>query len=292
MNRTVARLALAGLVIALGGCQRDTGHDATLTKPGQDDALIKYFRKKNNLPPAATVTIDGLKDSTSFRGSKEGTLSVGGPQGTKATTFIASPDFKFVVVGEILDTSVDPTKAVMSKMNLEGAPFKGPKDAKVTIVEYSDFQCPYCKRGYDTIEQQVLKEYDGKVKFYFRQFPLPFHPWAQPAAIATECAASQKPETFWKLYDAFFSHQSEINPQNVKDKAAEYLQDSGVDMAKWGTCFDNKETLPKITAQQEEGKNLGVTGTPAFFINGRMLVGAQPFEQFKNVIDDELASAK
>ena len=94
------------------------------------------------------------------------------------------------------------------------------------IVEYSDFQCPFCKRGYDTIEQQVLKQYDGKVKFYFRNFPLSFHPWAQPAAIAAECAKMQKPDAYWKLYHAYFEHQGEVNPQNVKDKAVEYLKDS------------------------------------------------------------------
>lgn len=281
MNRTATRFALAGLLVMTS---------ASLALAQSEDALIKYFRKKNNLPPTATVTIQGLKDSANFKGSKEGTLNIAGPQGNKALTFIASPDLKYVVVGEVVDTTVDPSKAVMAKMNLTGEPFKGAKDAKVTIVEYSDFQCPFCKRGYDTIENQVLKQYDGKVKFYFRNFPLPFHPWAMPGAIAAECAKAQKPEAYWKLYDAYFQHQSEVNPQNVKEKAQEYLKDSGIDMAKWGTCYDNKETAAKVNAQHDEGASLGVTGTPAFFINGRMLVGAQPFEQFKNVIDDELAA--
>ena len=283
MNRLVSRFAVAALFVVTS---------ATLASAQSEDALIKYFRKKNNLPPTANVTITGLKDSANFKGSKEGTLNVAGPQGTKATPFIASPDLKFVVIGEVLDTSVDPAKAVMAKINVAGEPFKGAKDAKVTIVEYSEFQGPFCKRGFDTIENQVLKNYEGKVKFYFKQFPLPFHPWAMPAAIASECAKAQKPEAYWKLYESYFNHQAEVNPQNVKEKAQEYLKDSGIDMAKWGTCYDNKETQAKVQAQNDEGKSLGVTGTPAFFINGRMLVGAQPFEQFKNVIDDELASAQ
>lgn len=283
MNRMTTRFALAGLLVMTS---------ATMALAQSEDALIKYFRKKNNLPPTANVTIQGLKDSTSFKGSKEGTLNIAGPQGNKAVSFIASPDLKYVVIGEVLDTTVDPAKAVMAKINVAGEPFKGAKDAKVTIVEYSDFQCPFCKRGYDTIETQVLKQYDGKVKFYFMHFPLPFHPWAMPGSIAAECAKVQKPEAYWKLYDAYFTHQAEVNPQNVKEKAQEFLKDSGIDMAKWGTCYDNKETAAKVNAQHDQGASLGVTGTPAFFINGRMLVGAQPFEQFKNVIDDELASAK
>lgn len=284
MKRCTARLALAGLAVV-------TASTLAFADAGED-ALIKYFRKKNNLPPTATVTVSGLKDSTTFKGSKEGTLNIGGPQGTKAMTFVASPDLKHVVVGEVVDTSIDPAKAVMAKIDTKGEPFKGAKDAPVTIVEYSEFQCPYCKRGFDTIENQVLKQYEGKVKFYFKHFPLPFHPWAEPAAIAAECAQVQKEDAYWKIYEQFFAHQSEINPQNVKDKSVEYLKDSGIDMAKWTTCYDNKETLAKVKAEHAEGQSLGVTGTPAFFINGRMLVGAQPFEQFKNVIDDELASAK
>jgi protein-disulfide isomerase len=284
MNRMAARFALAGVAVMAG--------TTLVFADASEDALIKYFRKKNNLPPTATVTVQGVKDSTTIKGAKEGTLNIAGPQGNKAVTFVASPDLKYVVVGEVLDTTVDPAKAVMGKINLQGEPFKGAKDAKVTIVEYSEFQCPFCKRGFDTIESQVLKSYEGKVKFYFKHFPLPFHPWAMPASIAAECAKSQKPEAYWKLYESFFNHQAEVNPQNVKDKATEYLKDSGIDMAKWGTCFDNKETAAKVNAQHDEGAALGVTGTPAFFINGRMLVGAQPFEQFKNVIDDELASAK
>lgn len=284
MNRMAARIALAGIAVMAS--------TTLVFADAGEDALIKYFRKKNNLPPTATVTVQGMKDSTTIKGAKEGTLNIAGPQGNKATTFVASTDLKYVVVGEILDTSVDPAKAVMSKIDVKGEPFSGAKDAKVTIVEYSDFQCPFCKRGYDTIETQVLKQYDGKVKFYFKNYPLPFHPWAMPAAIAAECAKIQKPEAFWKLYHSYFEHQAEVNPTNYKEKGAEYLKDSGIDMAKWNTCVDNKETQARVTAQQTEGQGLGVTGTPAFFINGRMLVGAQPFEQFKNVIDDELASAK
>jgi len=257
-----------------------------------EDQLVKYYRKKNNISPSMKVSVQGLKDSTSIKGAKEGSMQIGEGPGAKSMTFIASPDLKWVVFGDVVDTTVDPSKAVMSKMNLKDEPFAGAKDAKVVIVEYSDFQCPFCKRGYDTIEQQVLKQYDGKVKFYFRHFPLSFHPWAESAAVAAECAQMQKPDAYWKLYHAFFENQQQVNPQNVKEKAQEYLKDSGIKMDQWNDCYDNKKSLDKVKAEQAEGAALGVTGTPAFFINGRLLVGAQPFEKFKDVIDDELASAK
>jgi protein-disulfide isomerase len=284
MNGLATRLAFACLVLA------GTGQLVHAETP--EESLAKYYRKKNNVPAQAKVVVQGLKDSTNFKGSKEGNIVVGEGPGAKPIGFVASSDLKWVVFGDIVDTSVDPAKAVMAKMSLKDEPFSGAKDAKVVIVEYSDFQCPFCKRGYDTIEQQVLKQYDGKVKFYFKSFPLSFHPWAQPAAIAAECAKMQKPDAYWKLYHSYFEHQGEVNPTNVKDKAVEYLKDSGIDMTKWNDCYDNKKSLDRVTAQQNEGAGLGVTGTPAFFVNGRMLVGAQPFEKFKDIIDDELASAK
>jgi protein-disulfide isomerase len=284
MNRFASGLALACLVVAA------TSGFARAATP--EESLANYYRKKNNIPAALKVSVQGVKESTNFKGSKEGTITMGEGPGAKSVGFVASNDLKWVVFGDVVDTSVDPAKAVMAKINLKDEPASGAKEAKVTIVEYSDFQCPFCKRGYDTIEQQVLKQYDGKVKFYFKSYPLPMHPWAMPAAIAAECAKMQKPDAFWKVYHSFFEHQSDVNPTNVKDKATEYLQGTGVDMAKWNDCYDNKKSQERVAAQQNEGAGLGVTGTPAFFINGRMLVGAQPFDKFKDVIDDELASAK
>ena len=277
-HATILSLALAATLLNVAAAHAN------------DDTIIKYFRKKNNVPPTAKVAVSGTKDSTSIKGAKEGTLVVGEGPGAKNIPFVSSADGKWVVFAAPEDVTVDPSKAVMAKINLKGQPVRGPESAKVTIVEYSDFQCPYCQRGYTTLENQVLKDYDGKVKFYFKNYPLPFHPWAEPAAIAAECAKEQKGDAFWKLYHSFFDNQKDVNPQNVKDKATEYLKDSGIDMAKWNDCFDNKKSLDKVKAEQQEGAGLGVTGTPSFFVNGRNLVGAQPYEQFKAIIDDELAA--
>ena len=282
MTRSLSLTVLACLTVA--------ATSGLVFGQGADDQLIKYYRKKNNVAPTMKVSTEGLKDSTNFKGSKEGILVVGEGATAKKQGFIATPDMKFVVFGDTVDTSVDPAKAVMAKIDLKGEPFEGAKDAKVTIVEYSDFQCPFCKRGYETLEKEVLKQYEGKVKIYFKHYPLGFHPWAEPSAIAAECAKEQKADAFWKVYRGYFENQQSVNPQNVKEKGQEFLKDSGIDMAKWNDCYDNKKTVDKVKAQMQEGASLGVTGTPAFFINGRMLVGAQPFAKFKDVIDDELAA--
>jgi len=126
------------------------------------------------------------------------------------------------------------------------------------------------------------------VKLVYKFFPLGFHPWAEPAAVAAACAYQQDPDSFWKLYDYFFTNQQQLNPQNVKEKAQEELKGTKVNMDKWNDCFDNKKTLDMIKADQADGAAVGVTGTPAFIINGRKISGAQPFQNFKAVIDDEL----
>jgi protein-disulfide isomerase len=255
------------------------------------EQVVKYFRKKSNIPPNATVTVKDLKDSP-IKGAKQGSLEIAnGPQ-VREMDFIVSSDGRYVVFAEVEDVTVDPFKKVAEKINLKGKPYKGKDGAKVTIVEYSDFQCPFCARGYSTIENEVLKEYGDKVKFVYKHFPLNFHPWAEPGAVAVECAAQQNKEAYWKLYSYLFENQKEINPQNLKEKSKEALKDTKIDMAKWEKCYDNKDTLAQVKADMAEGQSVGVTGTPAFLINGRLLSGAQPFQQFKNVIDDELASSK
>ena len=254
-----------------------------------DEQLIKYYRKKANVPPSQKVTVSGLHDST-IKGAKEGTLEIGEGAAAQKVPFTMSADGRYAVFAPVEDVTVDPAKAVMDKISLKGEPFKGPANAKVTIVEYSDFQCPFCSRGYATIEKQVLTSYGDKVRFYYKHYPLPFHPWAEAGAVAAECAKQQKPEAFWKLYSSLFENQGQITADNLKEKATGYLAGTGIDMAKWNDCFDNKKSLPQVKAQMQEGSSVGVRGTPGFIINGRLVSGAQPFESFKNVIDDELAS--
>jgi protein-disulfide isomerase len=280
MRRTIAPLVVGLLVFA-----------GLASAASTDDQLIKYYRKKANVPPTQKVAITGLHD-TKIKGVKEGTIEIGEGPAARKVPITMSADGRYAIFASVEDVTIDPTKAVMEKISLKGEPFKGPATAKVTIVEYSDFQCPYCSRGYATVENQVLKTYGDKVRFVYKHFPLSFHPWAELGAIAAECAKQQKPEAFWKVYSGLFENQGQITPQNVKEKVDGFLADSGIDKAKFDDCYNNKKSLPQVQAQQREGASVGITGTPGFIINGRLLSGAQPFEAFKAVIDDELASAK
>lgn len=276
----VSKIGLAAMLAAL------------LAAPAMaDDAanqkIVDYYRRKANLPPEVTATVKNVTDAK-IPGAKTATLELSRGGQIQSVVVLMSPDGRYVVFGEVEDVSSDPFKAIAAKIDLKNAPTRGAKNAKVTIVEYSDFQCPYCARAHQVIADQVMKEYDGKVKLVYKNFPLGFHKWAEPAGIAGECAYLQDPDAFWKLYDGFFAQQQQITPENVKEKATELLKGTKVDMTKWNDCYDNKKTLDLVKADMAEGQTVGVTGTPAFLINGRKISGAQPFQNFKAVIDDEL----
>jgi protein-disulfide isomerase len=162
-------------------------------------------------------------------------------------------------------------------------PTRGPPDAKVTIVEFSDFQCPYCGAAFGTVEQ-LMQQYAGKVKLVFRQFPLPIHPQAEKAAEASLCAADQK--KFWEFHDLLFRNQKKLDASDLKTYAAS----AGLDGPKFAQCLDSGDKKKQVELDLEAGQAAGVNGTPAFFINGVFLNGALPIEEFKKVIDPELAS--
>jgi protein-disulfide isomerase len=161
---------------------------------------------------------------------------------------------------------------------------RGPQDAKVTIVEFSDFQCPFCGRVEPTLAQ-VAKEYPNDVRLVWRNQPLPFHPNAMPAAEAA-CAAGEQGK-FWQMHDKLYENQQQLSPENY----SKWAQDIGLNMGKFKSSVDSHECKPRIEADSKYGSSVGANGTPTFFINGRQLVGAQPYDQFKAMIDQEIKHA-
>ena len=180
-----------------------------------------------------------------------------------------------------LKISLDPPR--MEIELAEGEPAKGPSSAPVTIVGYSDFQCPYCS-SVNTALNQVVETYGDKVRIVFRDFPLPTHQQAPVAGEAAQCAHDQG--KFWEYHDALFANQRALNPPDLKRYAVEL----GLDAEKFNECLDSGRHRDSVAKDHLEGQKLGVTGTPAFFVNGRFLSGAQPFEAFAQVIDEELAN--
>jgi protein-disulfide isomerase len=177
-------------------------------------------------------------------------------------------------------------RAPVVEVAAAGRPEKGGgAKAPVTIIEFSDYQCPFCKRAEQSVDK-VMEAYGNKVRVVFRDFPLPMHSDARPAAEAANCANAQG--KFWEYHQKLFANQSALG----EDKLKSYAEAVGLDGAKFARCMQEKPFRVAIDKDIADGAKVGVSGTPAFFINGRMLSGAQPFEKFKEVIDEELATAK
>jgi len=164
------------------------------------------------------------------------------------------------------------------------APAFGDKNAKVTIIEYSDFQCPYCAKGAE-ITKEIKKKYGDKVRVAFKNFPLPFHNHAETAANAGLCANEQSPEGFWKLHDEMFAHQDSLDVEGLKKLG----KSVGLKMDLFTKCVTENKYLTNVKADMEEGKRAKVKSTPTFFVNGQLVNGAQPIEVFSEIIDEELA---
>jgi protein-disulfide isomerase len=173
---------------------------------------------------------------------------------------------------------VEPTRMAIDTAN---APVRGNVNAPVTIVEFSDFQCPFCGRARPTVNK-VRETYGDKVRILFRDFPLQMHPQATKAAEAAACAGDQG--KFWEMHDWMFANQGKLQVPDLKQHAA----DMGIKADAFGECLDSGKYASRWQQGLADGTQYGVSGTPAFFINGRPLMGARPFEDFAQVIDDEL----
>lgn len=177
-----------------------------------------------------------------------------------------------------------PTKILLRPKTVEvglgSRPPLGNPKAPVTIVEFSDYECPFCKRAEPTVKE-VLKVYGDKVRIAYRDFPLDFHANARPASEAAHCAAEQG--KFWEYHDKLMTTE-DLSADSLKSLA----KSTGLDQAKFDECIAADRFEAKINEDIAAGQAAGVSGTPAFFINGRMMDGAQPLEKFKEVIDEEL----
>ncbi len=182
--------------------------------------------------------------------------------------------------------SANPSAAPVQQISVDDDAVKGDPNAKVTIVEFSDFQCPFCGRFFRDTLPSIEKEYvaTGKVKMVFRDFPLSFHENAQKAAEAAECAHEQG--KFWEMHDKLYNNQQALAVSDLK----KYAADLKLDTTKFNSCLDSSKYKQETQNDEADGQKYGVSGTPAFFINGRKLVGAQPFSAFKSIIDAELAA--
>jgi protein-disulfide isomerase len=197
-----------------------------------------------------------------------------------------SKDGKTLLRGELFDTSADPFAANRARLRLEGNPSKGPADARITLVEFSDFQCPHCRQLYEAMK--TLSPRYPQIRIVFKDLPIAaVHPWAETAAIGGRCAYMQSPDAFWKIHDALFENQDFISAANIWSKLVEFAGQAGLDKDAFKACLASPEPQKAVEANIADARIMSVTSTPTVFVNGRPVVGGDPttLQQF---IDYEL----
>ncbi len=197
---------------------------------------------------------------------------------------VRTSDFRKELLGKTpVQVLLDPPRIPIS-VPASWPGVKGPEGAPVTLVEFSDYQCGYCRRAEPTVGQ-ILAEYGDKIRFVYMDFPLSFHPRAMPSSIAAHCANEQG--KYWPMHENLIREAGDLSDEDLKKRAAVV----GLDAEAFGSCLASSRPQPGIEAAFKVGQDAGVGGTPSFFINGRMIIGAKPAEEFKAIIDDELARA-
>lgn len=207
---------------------------------------------------------------------------------------MVSKDGSKILQGQVFDVTTNPFKKDLDKIKTAFEPSMGTPGADVVMVEFSDFECPYCKEEAAMLRQNLLSAYPKQVRLYFKTFPIvSLHPWAKPAAIASKCIFRQQPAAFWDFHDWVFAHQTEISADNLKDKVLDWAKgQKDIDAIQLGQCMDTKATEAEVDKNLAEGRELQVDRTPTIFVNGRRINSAIDWPSLRSIIDNEIEYQK
>jgi len=295
LRRFLVTLLHRSLLVLLLIC---LGCSAQSTPTETAKAIERQVRSFYHLPPEVQVVIGPLRPSE-FPNYDSVKLSF--VKGTRKDEydFLLSKDSKTLVRMTKLDLTKDPNAELMKKMDLKGRPTRGNKDAKVVIVNYDDFQCPFCSRMHSTLFPGILKEYGDRVLIIYKDYPLAeIHPWATHAAVNANCLAEQNNDAYWALADYLHGNQHVVNAAKGSEAQFDAVdratlltgQQHNVDVVKLHGCIkaQNDEV---VKASLKEGDSIGVTATPTLFINGEELDGALPINELRAALDRALTQA-
>lgn len=271
------------------------------SKEGKQDAspldrrIEQKVRMTFGLPPAVSITV-GKRAASEIAGYDKVPVTLSSGTHTSTHDFLISKDDKTLIEWEKLDLTQD----IMQSIDLTGRPVRGNKEAKVLIVNYDDFECPFCSRMHQTLFPNLFKTYGDDVKIVYKDYPLvEIHPWAMHAAIDANCLVAQNNDAYWDFADYTHNNQKEINGEKRDIKEADARLDSlthdigqkrNLDLTKLDACT-KKQDEAAVRASMAEGEKVGVDATPTMFINGERLSGAMPEEDLRAVIDRALKDA-
>lgn len=292
---SVRRLVLVLALFCLGCSAQSSNNNNDLSRK-----IEKQIRARMSVPASVAIKVGDKKPSTDFPSYETVPVTFSQGDRSQTTEFLLSKDQNTLLRVTKYDISKDPYADVVSKITTEGRPFRGPKDAKVVIVNYDDYQCPFCSRMYKTLFDEVLKDYGNKVKVVMKDYPLfEIHPWAGRAAIDGMCLATQSNAAFWDYSDYVHENQQAITGTREQKRAVPAMHAEldritremgtkhGVDAAKLDACI-KAQPDEALVASVKEAESLGVQATPTLFINGQKIDGAVPASELRAVIDSAL----
>jgi protein-disulfide isomerase len=256
--------------------------------PQQESNVAAYVAKKNHLTSPSDLTPvknERANDECFWKFEYETATK-------KAFVVFLSPDRTFLAP-DLYDIRVDPLledrkheESTMAGLLAGDPPLMGSRNAPVSLVEFSDFECPYCQRLKSILEQDVLPKASGKVSIAFKNFPLPMHPWAKPAAMMAACAALQDTPDFWKIHDFLFDNQKSLTADNLTQKVSDFVSTgTSLDKAQFQKCLDKDLTLGIVTKDMALGQQDGVRATPTVFVNGVKYEGVESADQLLAIIN-------
>ena len=258
----------------------------TAKQPSMEE-LNGFMRHMFGYDPMVKWKIESVKPSE-VPGVTEVVITFGEPV-QQRTPFYVAADLQHAFIGQIIPFGADPFAAARQKLAADAkGPIKGPADAPVEIVEFSDFQCPHCKRAWPKVEQLVSES--ANARLVFQNFPLSnIHKWADRAAGYADCITRKSPDQFWKFAQEVFDQQENINDQNAVERLNAIATDAGADAVATASCADSADTKVRVNQQYQLGAALGVNATPTLFLNGRKIenVNDTPIEILKQMIDFE-----
>jgi protein-disulfide isomerase len=259
-------------------------HTSSAAKLPTEDEVNGFMQQTFGYDPQLTWKISSIKPST-VEGLAEVNVVISGPQGQGGQKFFVSSDGKHAVVGEIIPFGKRPfEEAGLELQQKANGPARGPANAPVLVVEFSDLQCPHCKEANPTVEKLINE--DPNVRFVFQSFPLPSHNWAQKAATYADCVAHSANDAFWKFIDSVYAAQADITVENADQKLTELADKAGVKGSDIATCAVTPEAQSRVEASVKLGQSLDVNSTPTLFVNGRPVgVAANNYDVLKQLVD-------
>jgi protein-disulfide isomerase len=275
-------LTLAFIILLIAASLGAQGQTVNLPS---EDTVNSFMAQTFGYDSTITWKIVSIKPAEA-EGLAEVVVVITSPKGQQATTLYVTPDGKHALTGDILPFGAKPYAPAQAAL-LKGidGPSKGPEKSPVTIVEFSDLQCPHCKEAQPVVDKLLADE--PNAHFVFQQYPLPMHNWAEKAASYADCIGRTSKDAFWKFVQGTYDDQANIIESNADEKLAAIADKSGVKGSEMTACAAKPDTKSRVQKSVALGTAVGVTGTPTLFINGRRIanVSGTPYEILKGMVD-------